>query len=74
MEGTDAPRRGDRQFLEDRINEHNVHCTGRGDFRPLALVVRDDDGSIIAGLDRAAQHPQSYRADCPRPSLFCGGA
>jgi len=51
MECTDAPRPEDLHFLEDRINEHNVHCTGRGDFRPLALVVRDDEGSILAGLD-----------------------
>ena len=50
MELSDEPCREDLQFLEDRINEHNVWRTDRRDFRPLALFVRDHQGSIVAGL------------------------
>ena len=50
MELTDEPCREDLQFLEDRINEHNVRRTDRRDFRPLALFRRDDQGGVLAGL------------------------
>lgn len=47
---THEPRPEDVQFLEDQINEHNLVHTGRRDFRPLGLFVRDDQGGIVAGL------------------------
>ncbi len=50
MELTDQPRSEDVQFLEDQINEHNMVRTGRRNFRPLALYLRDEQGGIIAGL------------------------
>src|SRR5438128_10636170 len=50
MEFTDQPRSEDVQFLEDQINEHNMVRTGRRDFRPLAVYLRDEQGDIIAGL------------------------
>ena len=40
----------DRDFLSDRINEFNVEATGIKDGRELAIIVRDDQSSIIAGL------------------------
>ncbi len=50
MELTDHPRSQDMQFLENQIDEHNMERTGRRDFRPLALYLRDEQGGIIAGL------------------------
>ena len=50
MELTDQPHREDLQLLEDRIDEHNMRQTERRDFRPLALLERDDQGSVVAGL------------------------
>jgi GNAT superfamily N-acetyltransferase len=50
MELTDHPRSEDVQFLENQIDEHNMERTGRRDFRPLALFLRDEQGGIIAGL------------------------
>jgi GNAT superfamily N-acetyltransferase len=47
---SDEPSAADVQFLEDQIDEHNMVRTGRRDFRPLALFVRDDQGDIVAGL------------------------
>ena len=47
---SDEPGPEDVQFLEDQINEHNMLRTGRRDFRPLALFLRDDQGHIVAGL------------------------
>ena len=47
---SDEPSPEDVQFLEDQINEHNMLRTGRRDFRPLALFLRDDQGHIVAGL------------------------
>ena len=43
------PRDEDVQFLEDRINEHNMMRTGRRDYQPLALYQRDNDNTIVAG-------------------------
>ncbi len=48
MELTDQPH--SEQFLEDQINGHNMVRTGRRDFRPLAVYLRDEQGGIIAGL------------------------
>jgi GNAT superfamily N-acetyltransferase len=37
------------RFLEDRLYEFNVAATGIADGRALAVLVRDDDGQIVAG-------------------------
>jgi GNAT superfamily N-acetyltransferase len=50
MELTDQPRSEDVQFLENQIDEHNMERTGRRDFRPLAVYLRNERGGIIAGL------------------------
>jgi GNAT superfamily N-acetyltransferase len=46
----ETPDRGDVQFLEDRIDEFNVSCSGIDDVRLLTIILRDRDGSIVAGL------------------------
>jgi len=40
----------DLQFLEDQINEYNFATTGIGDARGLAILLREPDGRICAGL------------------------
>src|SRR5579864_40922 len=50
MLSTDEPSADDVQFLEDQINEHNMVRTGRRDFRPVGVFLRDEGGSLIAGL------------------------
>ncbi len=50
MEISDQPHPEDLQFLEDRINQHNMLQTERRDYRPLALIERDAQGGVIAGL------------------------
>jgi GNAT superfamily N-acetyltransferase len=37
-------------ILDGQLESFNAQETGRNDFRPLHLVVRGDDGSLIAGL------------------------
>jgi GNAT superfamily N-acetyltransferase len=37
-------------FLEDRIYEYNVAATGIGDGRWLGVLVRDQSGTVVAGL------------------------
>jgi len=37
-------------FLEDRIYEYNVGATGIDDGRWLGVLVRDEDGTLVAGL------------------------
>jgi GNAT superfamily N-acetyltransferase len=37
-------------FLEEQINEFNFATTGFRDGRWLAILLRDDDGRIVAGL------------------------
>lgn len=46
----EMPDPRDIQFLDDRIYEFNVSATGIADARLLAIILRDDDGSISAGL------------------------
>jgi hypothetical protein len=46
----DQPDRRDIQFLEERIDEHNIGYTGITDARLLTIIVRDDHDEIIAGL------------------------
>jgi GNAT superfamily N-acetyltransferase len=48
---TSDPQPEDTRFLEEQINRHNMVETGRRDFLPLALFVREEDGGIVAGLD-----------------------
>jgi GNAT superfamily N-acetyltransferase len=50
MPPTDEPTADDIQFIEDQIDEYNIVRTGRRDFRPLAVVLRDADDKIVAGL------------------------
>ena len=47
---TDDPLRSDRDFLDERIYEYNVATTGITDGRMLLFTVRDEQGTIIAGL------------------------
>lgn len=44
------PDKSDVNFLNDRINEFNFATTGVKDGGELAIFVRDDSGSILAGL------------------------
>lgn len=46
----DNPSENDVRFLEDRINEYNVHTTGITDGRTLSFFIRDDRAEIVAGL------------------------
>jgi len=46
----DAPDRRDVEFLEDRLYEYNVERTGIADGRLLAILLRDRDDDLIAGL------------------------
>ena len=44
------PSDADVHFLENHINEYNVETTEVGDGRIMSLVLREERGSIIAGL------------------------
>ncbi len=44
------PARADIDFLDDQINAFNVQATGIDDGLLLSAFVRDDDGSILAGV------------------------
>jgi GNAT superfamily N-acetyltransferase len=44
------PASQDLQFLEERINEHNMAVTGYYDFQWLTIFVRDRAQTIIAGI------------------------
>jgi GNAT superfamily N-acetyltransferase len=46
----ETPDGHDVRFLEDRIDEYNLATTGITDVRLLAIILRDPDGSITAGL------------------------
>jgi hypothetical protein len=55
---TDEPSSDDVQFLEDQINEHNMVRTGRPDFRPVSVFLRDERGSVrFSGHWWAILHP-----------------
>jgi len=45
-----TPASGDIQFLDDRIYEFNASTTGIDDGTFLMILVRDDAGTIVAGL------------------------
>ena len=44
------PAPADLQFLEDQINAYNMAKTGAYDGRGLASFVRDEQGTIVAGI------------------------
>ena len=44
------PLPGDVQYLEDQIYEFNSAATGIRDGEWLAIIVRDDDDRIVAGI------------------------
>jgi GNAT superfamily N-acetyltransferase len=39
-----------RQFLEDRINAHNIAATGVGDDVVVARTIRDEAAAVVVGL------------------------
>jgi GNAT superfamily N-acetyltransferase len=46
----DAPSEADVRFVEAQLISYNLTTTGYTDYRPLAVFVRDQDGTIRAGL------------------------
>ena len=46
----DAPSDADVRFIEEQLISYNIATTGYRDFRPLAVLVRDDGETIRAGL------------------------
>ena len=46
----ETPDSHDVQFLDDRLYEYNVSRTGIADGRLLAIILRDHDNNIMAGL------------------------
>jgi len=46
----DAPAEVDVRFIEEQLISYNIAATGYNDYRPLAVLVRDDSGMIRAGL------------------------
>jgi ribosomal protein S18 acetylase RimI-like enzyme len=46
----DDPRREDLALLDERLYEFNAAATGVDDGRYLAVFLRDDNGTIVAGL------------------------
>jgi GNAT superfamily N-acetyltransferase len=46
----DAPSEADVRFIEEQLINYNIAATGYNDFRPLAVLARDIDGTIRAGL------------------------
>lgn len=50
IEISDNASPGDLQFLEEQINEYNFATTGIRDARLLAILLRDSDRRIYAGL------------------------
>jgi uncharacterized damage-inducible protein DinB/GNAT superfamily N-acetyltransferase len=45
-----APTKGEMRFLDSQFTAFNTRQAGRDDFEPIELVIRGDDGSVIAGL------------------------
>jgi ribosomal protein S18 acetylase RimI-like enzyme len=46
----DDPRREDVAVLDERLYEFNAAASGVHDGRLLAIFVREDDGTIVAGM------------------------
>jgi GNAT superfamily N-acetyltransferase len=48
-----SPDPADVRTLRERINAYNNDCTNAYDYLPLASFIRDENGTIIAGLSGA---------------------
>jgi len=48
---TDVVTAGGRRELEGRLNAFNVESTGFADARDLFCLLRDSDGTLVAGID-----------------------
>jgi GNAT superfamily N-acetyltransferase len=48
---SDAVAADDRTELEDRLYTFNVESTGFRDARDLSCVLRDPEGTLVAGID-----------------------
>ncbi|HEY0606434.1 MAG TPA: GNAT family N-acetyltransferase [Herpetosiphonaceae bacterium] len=46
----DQPSEQDLEFLEDQINRYNMDQVGAFDARRLAIFVRDEQQTIVAGI------------------------
>ncbi len=46
----DNPTSEDCDFVRNRLHEHNAAIVGPDNYVPLAIFVRDDTGTIPAGL------------------------
>jgi GNAT superfamily N-acetyltransferase len=47
---TDAPAPGELAVVSDGLDEFNLQQVGIQDQRPLAVLVRDDNGRVVGGL------------------------
>ncbi len=45
-----TPTKEEVAFLDAQLDEFNKQQTGRDDYKPVQLVERDADGSVIGGL------------------------
>ena len=50
LQMTENPAEADWNFIEEQISLYNIKTTGYDDYRPIAIIVRDEAGAIIAGL------------------------
>lgn len=50
FEVTDAPSSEDLSTVGDQLTAFNAADAGPADKRPLAVFVRSDDGSVVAGI------------------------
>jgi len=48
---SDAVTADDRNELEERLHAFNVESTGFRDARDLSCLLRDADGTLVAGID-----------------------
>jgi hypothetical protein len=46
----DTPSEADIAFVQNQLHAYNIATTGYDDYRPLAIFMRDDASTIIAGL------------------------
>ena len=44
------PSPEEAEFLEDQINRYNIAVTGIDDWQALAIVLRDEQGAVVAGV------------------------
>ena len=50
LQMTENPTESDWNFVKEQIDTFNIRTTGNDDYRPIAIFVRDEAGTIIAGL------------------------